>query len=724
MQIRRTIWVAALMCGLCHCGLVTAQEQAKQVICGGLLRVRVPEGWTLKEINPTAALLQSENPEQRIEVIAWDAPAEGDLSAAAAANAQETALYRRVPYVRRKAEVFRTEAGLEGLAVTGQVRPPEGQLGDSIFIAFALGHEGDGGRKYCVIGMFGAAGEAGKLLEGPLGQVARTLEVVHPETPAQEQLAAKPVPVPAPKPKPPLPVAVVDKPVELPVAPPPAVPTPPATDKPGLAPASPAGVAVTTAPAVADEPKADKAPEKVAPPAVKDVVPVPEPEDAQLKLVPFESPLGFKLQYPVGWQVLVREGHIEVTSAAGDGSSAPGAVALIWPLIGVEGADAASLAKELLERLELTAVGARGLGVRQQDDLAVLAGTVGTGKGSRRVVACSHVRGDSGLLSALVARPDEFDKHLPALLGILDSFEAGPWWTTVARQSDKTVMWQDPGQGVMQAPVPAGWKVRGGVQPFNGIWTLFVEATSQDERRLSVLWQQPLVPLFRELTPVLRNLGWQEGDKYLANPGDQQLRILSRLSPQDFLTKYWLTTPAQRLESAVLEKVEGKPEAATLTAGDKAAGIVVTLRGELDGKPRQRMCVVATADAPVRIGANCWQAGMLQCEAPAGALEEALGVLRAMITGAEVTPGATHPAAASGVQALIAGAKQAIEALPPAPRGPVGRDVLAGLNERGQGDLWMLSPAAMEPWRKAAVRAGLEGSLGEALPELGQEFWK
>ncbi|MEN6302857.1 MAG: hypothetical protein ABFD96_09050, partial [Armatimonadia bacterium] len=186
MQIRRTIWVAALMCGLCHCGLVTAQEQTKQVICGGLLRVRVPEGWTLKEITPTAALLQSENPGQRIEVIAWDAPAEGDLSAAAAANAQETALYRRVPYVRRKAEVFRTESGLEGLAVMGQVKPPEGQLGDSIFIAFALGHEGDGGRKYCVIGMFGAAGEAGKLLESPLGQVARTLEVVHPETPAQE----------------------------------------------------------------------------------------------------------------------------------------------------------------------------------------------------------------------------------------------------------------------------------------------------------------------------------------------------------------------------------------------------------------------------------------------------------------------------------------------------------------------------------------------------------
>jgi hypothetical protein len=115
---------------------------------------------------------------------------------------------------------------------------------------------------------------------------------------------------------------------------------------------------------------------------------------------------------------------------------------------------------------------------------------------------------------------------------------------------------------------------------------------------------------------------------------------------------------------------------------------------------------------------------MLQCEAPAGALEEAIDALRGMIAGAAVTPGATHPSAASGVQALIAGARQALEALPPVPLEPLGRDVLAGLNDRGQGDLWMLSPAALEPWRKAAVRVKLEGALGEALPELGQEFWK
>jgi hypothetical protein len=260
---------------------------------------------------------------------------------------------------------------------------------------------------------------------------------------------------------------------------------------------------------------------------------------------------------------------------------------------------------------------------------------------------------------------------------------------------------------------------------FNGLWTIFLELTSSDARHLKVTWQQPVVPLYRELTPVLRNLGWQEGDKYLANPGDQQLRILSRLAPQDFLTHYWLSSPPERLDGVLLDKAEARPEVAGLLTGDKAAGLAAVLHGTSETGPRERQLLIATTDAPARIGASCWQAAVMQVDASVGALGEGIEVLRAAISGAVVNEDNAGGVSATAVGSLLRGAQQALAALPPAPaaQAPPWRDVLAGLNTSGKGDLWLLDPAALEPWQQAALKSQANQQAG-GLPELQSGFWQ
>ena len=732
------ILVALLLAG--HCARAAAEASA-QVTCGGRVRLTVPEGWQLTQAGDSGAVLRSpEAAGSPVELVGWDVPRGGEASPGAAAAAQETLLFRTSPYARLFARDFPTSTGEVGLLVVGQVKAAGGAVQNAVFVAFAV-HQ-----RYYVIGTFRAAGTEEDALGGAFGEVLRSLRFVEPTALTRPAVPTAPVPtapaVSAPSPTTPDPLSQ-PAPVALPVAPPlvpPATPPPvaPRAEEPRLSapqppgeglPARRPGAVLPANPEPAPQP-ALTPPPLVAPPlapAPPQAPVAPErPARATAPPVLYESPLGFRLQHPAGWQVAVVKGHIEVTPPAGDGSGQPGAMALIWPLGRVAaGQNRAALARLLLGGLEGLGGGLAGLLARDEGDCTVLAGSAGVDGAQRRIVACCYARGDSALLTAMLSRPEEFEANTPALAGILASFSAGPWWADYdgGTQAPGT-LWKDPTYGVLQVPVPPGWKTRGGLQNYNGLWTLFVETVSNDSRRITLTWQQPLVPLYRELTPVLRNLGWQEGDKYLANPGDQQLRILSRLSPQDFLTRYWLATPSQRLEGAVLDRLEARGEPAELL-GEKASGLVAQLHGVSEFGPRQREVLIATADAPARIGANCWQAAVLQADAPAGAMEDALETLRALVAGAELVDEAPGKVPLSALATLLRGAQGALRALPPpltAP--PPARDVLGALNTRGKGDLWLLSPTALSPWQHADLRLRSDEKPGDVFPELGGDYWK
>lgn len=709
---------------------------AGQLVCGGRLRVLPPEGWQLTQAGNAGAVLRPPDPQGApIEIVGWDVPRGGEPSALAAATAQETLLYRTSPYARTSARDYTTAANDTGLLVTGKAKGPDDKLQDALFAAFV--QQG----RYYIIGTFAPEGTAEAAFDGPFGAVVRSLRFEAPAalavavavTPAVAPPVVKqPVAVPPVAAPPVAAPSVVKQPVTVPapvtINPPPTSPLAPiALPAPTRAPTSPVETPVVTitpsrpsavapaTPPAATPPVADVA---ASPPATAVPAPAPPP-------VRYVSPLGFELEHPVGWKVAVVGGHVEVTSPVGDGSDVPGALAAIWPLTGVPaGQDAAGVARQLLQNWPVSSAGAAGLVVRTRGDVVVLAGNVGAVGKLRRLVACCQVKGDTGTLTALVSRPEDFEAKLPALVAILGSFSGGPWWTIKNDVGPAVTMWRDPAAKALQATVPAGWKVRGGTQNYNGSWSVFMDLSSTDARHISVTWQQPLTPLYRELTTVLRNLGWQEGDKYVANPGDQPLRILSRLSPQDFLTRQWLPNSTLRLENPVIDRLESRPEAAGLVTGANAAAIAALLHGTSEYGPRQRFCVIATGDAPSRIGANCWQAAVLQVDAPAGALDEALAVLRDVITSADLAPEAPSQAAGA-MRQLSQAARQALTVLPAAPQNQTpAKEVLSALAPKGKGDLWLLSPEALDCWQWAARRLTQGQDCAGSFPELQPAFWK
>ena len=699
---------------------VSADPPSGQTVCGGRVCLTPPAGWQITQAGEAGAVLRPPDGQGTpIEVVGWDVPPGGEPSAEAAASAEETLLYRTSPYARSSAKDYRTAAGDPALLVTGKVKGPDGKLQDALFAAFVVQ------KRYYIIGTFAPEGSATAALDGAFGGVLRSLRFEAPsntvavkaEPRPSAPLAAPPTIAPAPAPE------VAAKPVETPA---PVMPEPPA-------PSVPAAVTpvetpiVTIAPTRKPEPAA--APGTTPTPAVAPT-PVPTPQTAAAPATPppppmthYRSAVGFELEHPAGWQAGVVDGHIEVTSPTGDGSNLPAALAAIWPVTAVPaGQDAATVARQLLAKWPVSA-GAANLAVRARDEGVVLAGMVGPAGRQRRLVACCQVKGDTGLLTALVCRPESFADDLGALTAILSSFSGGPWWTSSQAERQAVTLWRDPAAKALEGAVPAGWKVRGGVQNYNGSWSLYLDLTSNDARRLSITWQQPLTPPYRDLTTVLRNLGWQEGDKYVANPGEQPLRILSRLSPQDFLTRQWLPNGALRLDSAVIDRLDVRPEAAGLVNGPNAQGLVAALHGTSEAGPRERFCALATADAPGRAGTNCWQVGVLQADAPVGALDEALAVLRAVVSGVQLAPGAP-PQAAGPLRQLLQGARQALAVLPPPQEPAATQEVLSVLAPKGKGDLWLLSPEALGGWQMAARCLQRGQKSTDSFPELQPGFWK
>jgi hypothetical protein len=100
-----------------------------------------------------------------------------------------------------------------------------------------------------------------------------------------------------------------------------------------------------------------------------------------------------------------------------------------------------------------------------------------------------------------------------------------------------------------------------------------------------------------------------------------------------------------------------------------------------------------------------------------------VAALRSAVAQADVAIGQPNSTA---LLEMIEGAREAVAHLPQ-PEMPtiVARQVLASLGPRGKGDLWLLSPSALEPWQRAARQLAEpdEGGAG-LLPELRTDFWK
>lgn len=483
-------------------------------------------------------------------------------------------------------------------------------------------------------------------------------------------------------------------------------------------PAAPAPVpgALTPPATTTTAPGAPPAP----PPVLQDVTAAAPPAPAPGTIL-HSSPLGFSLQHPADWRVQLVDGHIEVVSPTDAGASAPSAGVIIWPVSQLTvGQDPVALARALLQESPLVGASAANLRARISGETTILAGETSPPQAGRRVVAACYVQKDQGLLTALLARPEEYEERLPALLRVLDSFHGGPWWADVPDVQPKLVMWREPELGRISLPAPEGWRVEGELRRAGDIWGIEVQMESTDSRRLRCLWRQPILPVNRDLTPVLRNLGWQEGDRYPANSPDNHLRVAARLAPQDFLTRSWLRQGPDQLEEVVVDRLTASQSVGGLAGDAGMAGVVASLHGQYGGQQRQRLCMVATADSVLAGEPNCWQAAILEAEAPVGAISEAVGVLHTALDNAVLGPDAPGQ-----VRQLLAAAREAVRAAAPAPNGTVAHaDVLAVRSDQARGRLWLLPPAGLEPWQQALTAIMRKQAPATAMAELGADYWK
>jgi nucleotide-binding universal stress UspA family protein len=696
-------------------GLAAAQAPplTATVTVAGRYQLTPPPGWTVKDLGETGMLLQPPEPAAwPLEIAVWPIPGGGQPAAVAAAAAQETALYRLAPYARTAQEDFVAGDGWSGLAVTGQIRHPDGKPRESVFVAFA-----DEAR-FLVIGTFCEPGGAAQILHGDLGSVARSLVRLTPPPVA---------PAPPPGPAPVLPPARETPP---PVAGPPVPPlvTPGEAPLPTL----PAPLPTLPAPPAATGPKATPEPAALPllptlpPPVTPPVTPAPVPPVTPEPATPAppqwisETPApGLRVSHPADWRAVLINGRAEVRPAAAGAEPPATCGAFYWPWGRVPvGMGAAELARRVLGEWELVGAAAAGLAVRPEGAGVVLAGTVGPAPARRRLVAYCVVNGQAAALTGLYCAPEEFAARAPDLARVAASFTGGPWWLQAPREARGLTTWVDMDFGVLQVPTPPGWKIEGSVARANGVWGLRLQAVSADGR-LAARWAQPALPFARELTPVLANLGWQEGDRYVNAPGEEALRVMRRLSPEAFATQVWLAQGGPLRGEVTVEETQARPEVATLAPGAQGQGAQVRLRTAGPQGPGQRLCLVAVADAPEIVGAHCWQGAVLEAEGPVGQAEQALAALRTMVSGAEVAPG--NPAVpVEALADLLRRARLAVSGLPaPAGETPGLAAVLTALGPAGQGTAWAQPPQALALWPATAA-----AFVSTTVPELGADFWK
>lgn len=684
----------------------------------GGLQLTVPPGWEAFGAGDKGIVLRPRaGSAWPIEAVAWPVPPGGEASPAAAAAAQETALLRLAPYARTGQEAFTALDGRQGLLVTGQVRDRDGQLLDSVFVAYASTE------RFAVVGTFGPAGTAEELVRGDFGIVARSL--VFDASPAEPPRTA-PLPVlpTTPTADPhvttarPLPVVHGDG---LPVVPPAPSANPLPAPDPG------AGSAVPTPSRSLPPPPAGSAPATVTttaptpPPPAQDTSAASPASPVRLRTL--VSPTGYRLDVPSDWQVRLVAGRLEVVSGATTGAGVPPVAAFFWPWMRLgAGQDPLTVARHLLRGWDLVGGAADGLAGRRAGELAILAGTVGRGDQVRRLVACCSVASDCALLSGFICEPQRFAEQAPLLVQVLASFSGGPWWAgDAAAPLQGRETWVDPDQHVLQVPVPAGWKLRGTLKAGLGLAVLNLEGMSADQS-LRVGWYQPALPLYRELTPVLADLGWREGDRYQDAGEAIPLRVMPKLTPQEYLTRVWLATGPWAMQQPQLDMLQNSQEAAAMVAGGE--GLLVWARdAALPG--RQRLCLVATGLPPDMSSGGVWQACVIECEAPEGQLAQAVEGLRLMVDGAQPLPGGAGQVPTERITDLLRAARTALAGLKDVvPQAGEAVAVLARLRKAGQGSPWVMPALALEPWQKARMQVQSLHPVGAALPELTLGFWK
>ncbi len=656
----------------CGCTPAGAEEIS---LLEGRCTIAVPEGWRADNSYGDAGLVLYP-PDARawpLELVIWAMPEGAAETAEAAALAHEAAIRRDYPYTRREQAEFSTADGLAGLQIIGEVQTAGNHKVACVFAAFAC--KG----RYYVLGTFAVPQQLDITISRYLAPVARNLRIT--ARPGQVDSGWKPEPRDdnrgRPEPR--------DNNISQP-------------DEPTLGPALPV---------VGPRYDADVTP------------PAPAAGAEELYLL---SDQYLQLKAPRDYEIELVEGKWLI-HPRGVASRAIGLV--VWPLVCPRGTmTAAEVARTALQQWELSAgqdfdfrpcsTPAAGSG-----SAVVFSGTGRTASGQVQVLGSCSMAGEAALLAGFYVVPDRAARDWPLLLRMLASVRAeevpvGDWL-----QAPPCYRWQVPDYPALSVAVPEGWLARGRVEPNHGLWTISIEAADPGPRRLYISWQQPLVPLFRQLTTLLQAVGWKRLDRYSPDLSSQPYLLLSRLAPAQFIAEYWnRQTRVSLQEAQVIEQSQPEALKGLITAGD-AETLQTVVAGEATLGPRRNHYLVAVGSTGDHDG-HTWQAAVLEASGPAHESEQAVAALRAMIEGAALTE-AEEPEAdiPPELDDMLEQARQAVSLLPPIAAGTMGNIASAlELSTQEGARVWQTPTGALEVWKRALNAARYGQQPEDLLPEL------
>lgn len=635
-------------------------------LLGGRCSVEVPQGWRADQNygDAGAALYPPDPRAWPVEVVLWAIPAGAPETPRAAAMAHEAVLARLYPYTRGDATDLQRADGTRALQVTGRVQPPGQAIINSVFEACA------GAGYYCVVGTFCLPEQLDRVLAGSLQPVAAGVRLLAPPGPS--------------------------------TTPPPLQPTVTPGDgnhtggngvDPGSSmPPTPVTASVTPLP-------------DVGPPAVGPTTPVVTPQADTGPSTPAPStgliPLaaaGIRLDAPLDYAV----------EAAGEwwlirprGAQRHSAGLLVWPLVVEEGSRSPEeIAREALRRWPVSA----GLSFDIEstaDGGAVFSSTDQSTIGNLHIIGTCTTAGDSAIITALYVARDLARKTGPVLVRMLASLDIDPLVFGRAAADEQTELWVVPKHPEVSVPIPKGWRARGSITKRIGYWAISIEAIDPGPERRYVAWQQPIVPLFRELTTLLEGIGYKEFDQYTTDAGGEAYTLYRRPTPQSFLLEYWSRNARVNLDDPEITQQAQPPELSGLVAVERADTLLATVRGGSMLGARENAYALALGRAD-HAGVHNWQAAVLEAGGPAGDTR-AVSALRAMLQGVQVQQGSGID---DGLNALIDAARTAATLLvvPETPADGGLRSVLPLCSADGQ-RRWQ-SPPAAQWWRSAAAGRG------------------
>ncbi len=377
-------------------------------------------------------------------------------------------------------------------------------------------------------------------------------------------------------------------------------------------------------------PPAESASPLPAEPPPSSAAPSPPPSEPR-----FYQASSLTMTLPSGWQASIEDGIFHADATGGD------AGIFIWPIVtqldqSQLDSDPLPIAERVLEawqQLFSTNFGEQAHCIEQEDATGVYLATGELTFSEQSVMAAVavYVQRPIALLTVAYASRDKFDEIMPELAALLSTvcvqrcqYAAHP------AQSSELIAWSSE-HGMLTGQLPPGWQVRGAVKDYNGHAVIDLEAEYEGPPALHIAWKQPYTPFFRELTPLLRALGRQEGEQYRDRPGETPLTILARTSPVAFVTSYLLSGRDASSQDIIVHHSASGDADIGLVGTDNVTSAVVQVSSNSDPGRRLHTYCVTTADEPPYQGSFRWQAGYLLAAGPVSSATLAMQALRMML---------------------------------------------------------------------------------------------